>query len=90
MMHQTQSIPMQGDRTLFVYHLPQDANDMLLYRLFSPFGAIESAKVVFDSDGVCKGFAFVKMMIHTGALRAIQAMDGAQVGTKFLKVSFKK
>jgi len=42
---------------LFVYHLPPEADDALLYRLFSPFGAIESVKVVRDhTTGSCKGF----------------------------------
>ena len=47
----------QLERNLFVYHLPQKADDMLLYRLFSPFGAIESAKAVTDQAGLCKGLA---------------------------------
>ena len=47
--------PAHIERNLFVYHLPQNADDTLLYRLFSPFGAIESAKAVIDSAGLCKG-----------------------------------
>jgi len=80
----------QLERNLFVYHLPQNADDMLLYRLFSPIGAIESAKAVTDPSGLCKGFGFVKMINHPDAVRAIQLMNGAQVGNKYLKVSFKK
>lgn len=78
------------ERNLFIYHLPQDSDDTLLYRLFSPFGAIESAKAVLDNMGKCKGFGFVKMVNHPDAVRAIQMMNGAQVGNKYLKVSFKK
>jgi RNA recognition motif-containing protein len=40
---------------LFVYHLPHSADDALLYKLFSPFGAILQVKVMRDHDGKCKG-----------------------------------
>ena len=80
----------QLERNLFIYHLPPNATDTLLYKLFSPFGAIESTKAVKDSGGQCKGFGFVKMVHHTDAVRAIQIMNGSQVGNKYIKVSFKR
>ncbi len=49
---------MQGESTLFIYHLPPSADDALLYRLFGPYGPILSVKVVKDKDGTPKG-AFI-------------------------------
>ena len=44
------------ERNLFIYHLPGEANEALLYKLFSPYGAIESVKVATDPQtNTCKG-----------------------------------
>eukprot|EP00696_Hemimastix_kukwesjijk_P005740 gnl/Hemi2/17236_TR5739_c0_g2_i1.p1 gnl/Hemi2/17236_TR5739_c0_g2~~gnl/Hemi2/17236_TR5739_c0_g2_i1.p1 ORF type:complete len:435 (+),score=119.18 gnl/Hemi2/17236_TR5739_c0_g2_i1:94-1398(+) len=81
-----------GEFTLFVYHLPQDADDNLLYRLFSPFGAVLSVKIVRDANtGVCKSYGFVTMRTLQEAQNAITNLHGYNVpGTnKRLQVSFK-
>mmetsp|Transcript_8292 Transcript_8292/g.13506 ORF Transcript_8292/g.13506 Transcript_8292/m.13506 type:complete len:463 (-) Transcript_8292:163-1551(-) len=75
---------------LFVFHLPTEVDDAFLYRLFSPFGALESVKVITDKNtGESKGYGFVKYFRMSDAMQSIQAMNGFQVGTKHLKVSFK-
>ena len=79
------------ERTLFVYNIPQESDDTLLYRLFSPYGAIESVKIVRDpATKKCKGFGFVKMMGYMEAWNAVQMMNGAKCGDRFLQVSFKQ
>eukprot|EP01095_Lingulamoeba_sp_RSL-Kostka_P008662 TRINITY_DN2936_c0_g3_i1.p1 TRINITY_DN2936_c0_g3~~TRINITY_DN2936_c0_g3_i1.p1 ORF type:complete len:464 (-),score=205.27 TRINITY_DN2936_c0_g3_i1:176-1567(-) len=79
------------ERNLFIYHLPEDMNDATLYQLFTSFGAIESAKAIVDpTTGKCKGYGFVKMVNLQDAFKAVQSMNGYQVGNKYLKVSFKK
>jgi len=80
----------QVEANLFIYHLPGNADDTLLYRLFSPFGAILSVKVVRDTaTGQCKGYGFVKMANYAAAYAAIQALNGTKVENKYLQVSFK-
>src|SRR5690554_3004879 len=40
---------------LFIYNLPPNADESLLYRLFSPYGAIVNVRVIRDlSTGLCK------------------------------------
>jgi len=48
---------------IFIYHLPPETDENVLYRLFGPFGAISSVKIVRDqSTGQCKGFGFVNFI----------------------------
>lgn len=76
---------------LFVYHLPQSLVDADLETLFSPFGAILSAKVFIDKvSGESKGFGFVSFATCQSAEAAIVSMSGFQIGTKRLKVQHKK
>eukprot|EP01102_Stenamoeba_stenopodia_P008317 TRINITY_DN2384_c0_g1_i1.p1 TRINITY_DN2384_c0_g1~~TRINITY_DN2384_c0_g1_i1.p1 ORF type:complete len:413 (+),score=89.60 TRINITY_DN2384_c0_g1_i1:304-1542(+) len=79
------------ETNLFVYHLPSDVDDALLYRLFSPYGAIESVKIIRDhSTGVCKGYGFVKMVNVADAWNAMHALANYKVGDKYLQVTFKR
>jgi len=76
---------------LFVYNLPPESDDNYLYQLFGPYGAVANVKVVRDpSSNLCKGFGFVNMVKGEDAQSAIAALNGAQIGTKTLQVSFKK
>ncbi len=75
---------------IFVYNLPESAEDSLLYQLFGPFGAIMSVKVIKDSTGKCKRFGFVNMLVYEEAYSAILALNGYEVEGRALQVSFKK
>lgn len=76
---------------LYIFHLPVDIDDNALRTLFSPFGTIESVKVVYDKmTGLSKGYGFVKFARMEDAAQAINTMNGFQIGNKHLKVSFKK
>ena len=75
---------------LFVYNLPDTAEDALLYQLFGPFGAISSVRVIKDATGKCKRFGFVNMLIYDDACRAIVALNGYDHEGRTLQVSFKK
>ncbi|KAL6044025.1 putative ATP-dependent RNA helicase dhx33 [Balamuthia mandrillaris] len=75
---------------LFVFHLPSDVDDVALEHLFSPFGQMESVKVIKDKKtGESKGYGFVKYIRMEDAINAITCMNGYRVGNKHLKVSFK-
>ena len=76
---------------VFVYNLPETAQDSLLYQLFAPYGAISSVKVIVDHQtGKCKRFGFVNMVNYAEAYQAILNLNGHQLeGGKKLQVSFK-
>jgi len=75
---------------LFVYNIPEDSDDRILYRLFGPFGAITSVKVIKDQSGKCKRFGFVNMVNFEEAVNAISALNGLEYEGKQLQVSIKK
>lgn len=79
----------QGGWCIFVYNLPEHADDSLLYQLFCPFGAITSVKVIKDQSGKCKRYGFVNMVNYEEAYQAIVALNGYTLDGKQLQVSFK-
>ena len=75
---------------IFVYNLPESAEDSLLYQLFCPFGAIASVRVMKDSQTKkCKKYGFVNMMSYEEAYGAILHLNGHMCEGKPLQVSFK-
>lgn len=69
------------ENTLFVAGLPSDTQDVDLYKMFSPFGAIapRGVRAMLHPDGNCKGFGFVNFMDSTTSQSAITALNGAQI-----------
>lgn len=56
------SVAQFGVLNLFINHIPLDMNDAELLSLFTPFGDIDSAKVMVDlQTGQSKGYGFVKV-----------------------------
>lgn len=75
---------------VFVYNLPDNTQDSLLYQLFSPFGAITSVKVIKDNaTQKCKRYGFVNMLSYEEAYTAILSLNGFEVEGRTLQVSFK-
>jgi len=76
---------------LFVYNLPPETDEGYMYQLFGPYGAVANVKVMRDlTTNLCKGFGFINMTKLEDAQTAIAALNGAQIGTKTLQVSFKQ
>ena len=68
------------DAKLYVANLPQHYEEEDLKTLFSPYGLVQSVKIVSDhSTGLSKGYGFVQMMDQEQALSAIAAVNGNMV-----------
>ncbi|KAH7710030.1 RNA-binding protein [Aphelenchoides avenae] len=76
--------------SIFVHNLAPETEDSGLWRLFGPFGAVLSVKVVKDpATNKCKGFGFVDMANYQDAINAITGLNGATVNNRVLQVAFK-
>ena len=94
-----QSVIMQNaalDQTvlpIYVFGLQAMHNELTLYELFAPFGAIVNVKIIRDltkEDKPCKGFGFVNFRKSDEARDAVETMNGRQFEGRNLQVSFKQ
>merc|ERR1712194_422522 len=60
---------------LTVKDLPGTADDLYVYKIFAPFGALESVSVKRDPEGHW-AVAFIKYLAADGAERAVVALNG--------------
>ncbi|KAG9085736.1 RNA recognition motif-containing protein [Ceratobasidium sp. UAMH 11750] len=71
---------------LIIRNLPWHVNEEDLHRLFAPYGPIYSITLPADdtkaSSDRHRGFAFVWMLAHADAERAIKGVNGRVVGAK--------
>jgi RNA recognition motif-containing protein len=75
-------------RKLFVGNLPFTTGENELQDLFAQAGAIESVRVMRDNaTGRARGFAFVEMQNEEDAQKAIQTLNGADLGGRALVVN---
>ena len=73
---------------IYVGNLPFSVNNAELEGLFTEHGAVSSAQVIMDREtGRSRGFGFVEMDSSDEARAAIEALDGADVGGRRLKVN---
>jgi len=74
-------------KKIYVGNLPYNFQDSDLGDVFSPYGAVESSRVITDRDtGRSKGFGFVEMANDDEARKAIQELNGKDVGGRALRV----
>lgn len=73
---------------LFVGNFPFSTTEADLQSLFAPYGNIESVTVVTDRQtGRSRGFGFVEMSDRGEAEKAIEALNGKEVGGRALNVN---
>jgi len=73
---------------IYVGNLPYTTRDEDLMDLFQEFGEVQSAKVVMDRETQrSKGFGFVEMANAEEGKKAIDALDGADLGGRALKIN---
>lgn len=79
------------DCVVYVKNLPSDCTDLEIYKMFAPFGAISSARAIWQDDGTCKGYGFVNFVEPVGAQSAIAMLNGFQMTNgQILGVEIKK
>ncbi|KAL5060118.1 hypothetical protein RYX36_031722 [Vicia faba] len=79
--------PDAGYTNLYMKNLDLDITETLLQEKFSSFGKIISLAVAKNNNGMSKGFGFVNFDKPDDAKRAMEAMNGLQLGSKILYVS---
>ena len=73
---------------IYVGNLPYSMTDGELEDLFTEFGAVQSAKVIFDRDTQrSKGFGFVEMEDKEAGLGAIDSMNDQPIDGRPLRVN---
>ncbi|CAM0116841.1 RNA recognition motif domain-containing protein [Rhabdochlamydiaceae symbiont of Dictyostelium giganteum] len=76
------------NQKLYVGSLPYKTSEEELADLFGQSGAVASVKIVTDSvTGQSKGFGFVEMESSDDAQKAIEALNGYQLGGRSLIVN---
>ena len=72
---------------IYVGNLPWRVDDAQLEELFTPYGAVDSARVITDRDtGRSRGFGFVEMS-QGDAENAISDLNGKDMGGRPLRVN---
>ncbi len=75
-------------KNIFVGNLDFAATEDSIRSLFQPYGAIERVSVATDRDtGRSRGFAFVEMTDTAEADRAIEALNGTDLGGRSLNIN---
>ena len=75
-------------KNIFVGNLDFGATEESIRSLFQQYGAIERVSLVTDRDtGRPRGFAFVEMTDPAEADRAIEALNGTDLGGRALNVN---
>jgi RNA recognition motif-containing protein len=75
-------------KKIFVGNFSFSTNEDELRSWFEPFGQVDSASVVTDKfTGRSRGFGFVEMSNDSEAEKAIEGLNGKQVGGRQLNVN---
>ncbi|KAK7396620.1 hypothetical protein VNO78_17753 [Psophocarpus tetragonolobus] len=72
---------------LYMKNLDLDITEATLQEKFSSFGKIVSLVISKDNNGMSKGFGFVNYENPDDAKKAMEAMNGSQLGSKILYVA---
>jgi cold-inducible RNA-binding protein len=76
---------------LYVGNLPYRIDEDSLRQMFTPYGGVESSKVIKDRQtGRSKGFGFVEMTNQAEAEAAIKALNESALDGRNIKVNFAK
>ena|SRR5688500_10670379 len=75
-------------KKIYVGNLSFQTTESDITDAFSGFGAVESVSIITDRDtGRSKGFGFVQMVDEAAADKAINALNGTEMGGRSLTVN---
>lgn len=75
-------------KNIFVGNLSFSATEDAVRTAFEPFGVVDRVSIITDREtGKSRGFAFVEMPNDAEAERAIQALNGHEMGGRRLNVN---
>ena len=75
-------------KKIYIGNLPWSATETELSDMFAKFGSVLSVTVVADREtGRSRGFGFIEMEEVEAADKAIQALDGTDMGGRPLRVN---
>ena len=75
-------------KKIYIGNLPWSATEAELTEMFTKFGAVTSAAILTDREtGRSRGFGFLEMSEAEDADKAIQALDGTDMGGRALRVN---
>jgi cold-inducible RNA-binding protein len=75
-------------KKIYVGNLSFQTTENDITQAFSGFGPVESVSIITDRDtGRSKGFGFVQMADHADADKAINALNGTELGGRNLTVN---
>lgn len=73
---------------IYVGNLPYQVSESDLESLFSPYGEVREAVIISDrTSGRSKGFGFVEMPDDNAARKAIEGLNGKDVGGRGIVVN---
>ncbi len=73
---------------IYVGNLSYETNDEDLMSAFTPYGQVDTARVVMDRySGRSRGFGFVEMSNQDEATKAINELNGRELGGRSLTVN---
>jgi RNA recognition motif-containing protein len=73
---------------IFVGSLPFNLQEAELQGVFEEYGEVSSCKIITDKfSGRSKGFGFIEMSDDAGAKKAIEELNGAEIGGRAIVVN---
>jgi len=73
---------------IYVGNLPYGLSEEELQSVFEEYGAIEKTTIIMDREsGQSKGFGFIEMSNDDEAEKAIEALNGAELKGRSMKVN---
>ena len=75
-------------KKLFVGGLPYETSSSDLEKLFAELGKVDSATIITDRNtGRSRGFGFVEMATDEEAAKAVEKLNGTEVGDRKIIVA---
>ncbi|CAL1545698.1 unnamed protein product [Lymnaea stagnalis] len=71
-------------RTVYIKNLGHSVDSIFLKITCSPYGEVSNVKIIRDTDGSSKGFAFVTFKRVEEAVKAIEMLNGKEIDGRIL------